>query len=327
VERTSDVANKLPPRFENGRRTISDTRLFFAVPDIIVMECDFTQCKFHRRTDTGESRIVGESFIGCNFERCVFGGTAYKHVRFERCNFRRCDFGMAQFLDCQFQSCIFKECTSEHVSLSATELNPREFLAGAVAPHYNYGSSYEGELSPEALDSQWMEIRRALAAQLLKSNTEIHHTDNSDAALVALKRAELRARVDRLSSRSLRAGVFALLREWARCATTWLILVGTNGGTSVARLVGIAAIAILFYAFLLSVSSVQFQDKPCRVLHVTAPAVVEQVARAASLFLAMGYTAFSGGDVTEVVLLTAGAAIGLIWYALLAAVVIRRVYR
>jgi len=271
--------------------------------------------------------MVGATFVGCAFERCMFGGTAYKHVRFENCSFRRCDFGMAQFLDCQFQSCSFAECTGEHVSFSATEISPTALLAGAVAPHYNYDSSYKGVLSPEALDSQWLEIRRALAAQLLKSNAEIHHTDNSDAALIELKTAELKVRVDRLMSRPLKTGLPSLFRETLRCATLRLILFGTNGGTSVARLVLIAAIAVPFYAFLLSISSVRFQNHPCRLLKVTFPAVIEQLSRAASLFLAIGYTAFTGGNVPEVLLLILGAALGLIWYALLAAVVIRRVYR
>lgn len=52
----------------------------------------------------------------------------------------------------------------------------------------------------------------------------------------------------------------------------------------------------------------------------------QQLARGASLFLAIGYTAFSGGMLATV-LLTVGAVVGLFWYALVAAVVIHRVYR
>ena len=47
----------------------------------------------------------------------------------------------------------------------------------------------------------------------------------------------------------------------------------------------------------------------------------------ASLFLTFGFTAFVPHDPVETLLLTAGAIFGLVWYALLAAVVIRRVYR
>jgi hypothetical protein len=234
---------------------------------------------------------------------------------------------MAQFVDCQFQSCGFNECTGEHVSFTATEIDPTALLTGMVAPHYNYDSSYDGELRPEQLDKEWLEIRRFLAAQVLKSNAEIYHTDNSDRALAELKLAELNARRERLASETFRAGMRFWVRERIHCTVLWLILLGSRGGTSIGRLFFLAAGAISFYAALLSMSSVEFQGTPCTLMTLTIPGVVEQLARATSLFLAIGYTAFKGATVLQVVLLTVGATIGLIWYALIAAVVIRRVYR
>jgi hypothetical protein len=86
LEGSADVSEKLPRPFENGRRTVTGARIFFAVPDIIVLQSDFAQCKFHRRSpERGESRIVGATFVDCTFEKCIFGGTAYKHVHFESC--------------------------------------------------------------------------------------------------------------------------------------------------------------------------------------------------------------------------------------------------
>ncbi len=107
----------------------------------------------------------------------------------------------------------------------------------------------------------------------------------------------------------------------------WLILTLTKGGTSLGRLLWIALFAVLFYASLLSLSCVTFQGLSCHLTAFTSSALIEQIARATSLFLAIGYTAFAGSTALEVVLLTLGATLGLIWYALLAAVVIRRVYR
>ena len=234
---------------------------------------------------------------------------------------------MSQFIDCQFKLCNFTECTGEHVSFSATEINPSALLAGMAPPHYNYDSEYEGELSPTELARQWLEIRRALAAQLVKSNGEIHHTVHCDCALVELKTAELNVRLDLLRSRPLRAGVISSFVEAVRCGVFWLVLGLTNGGTSVARLVVIAFLAVPAYATLLSMSSVTFQGKPCHLASFELAPVINQLACAASLFLAIGYTAFVGNNVLELVLLTVGAGLGLIWYALLAAVVIRRVYR
>ena len=117
-------------------------------------------------------------------------------------------------------------------------------------------------MSPEALDLQWLEIRRALAAQLLKSNSEIHHTANSDVALVELKTAELELRVALLKRQCFQTGLLILIREWLRCGFSRLLLWGTNGGTSVARLGGIAAIIVPLYAILLSFSSVEFRMRP-----------------------------------------------------------------
>jgi hypothetical protein len=234
---------------------------------------------------------------------------------------------MSQFIDCQFRLCVFTECTGEHVSFSATEIDPMSIMAGVPPPHYNYGSPYDGELSPDELESQWMEVRRALAAQLLKSNGEIHHTKYCDAALVTLKNAELSVRVDQLKSRRIHNGVVQSSIEAARCGASWLVLALTKGGTSAARLILIALVAIPVYAVLLSASFVTFQGKSCHLTSFGFGATVSQLSCATSLFLALGYTGFVASSSLELALLTLGSGLGLIWYALLAAVVIRRVYR
>ena len=69
-----------------------------------------------------------------------------------------------------------------------------------------------------------------------------------------------------------------------------------------------------------------FMNKDCHLNSLNGLLLVQQFARATSLFLAFGYTAFSGGTFATV-LLTAAASLGLFWYALVAAVVIHRVYR
>jgi hypothetical protein len=327
LEKKADIAEKLPPHFENGRRTVIGIRFFFQVPDLFIGNCDFKRCKFHRPSDNGNSKIAGTRFADCTFCGCVFGGTEYRHVWFERCSFRRCDFGMSQFFECHFRECIFDECTGEHVSFSATEVSPDEMMKGMVVPLYNYGPDCEGEPSRKTLESQWLEIRRALAAQLLKSNGDVYHTQHSDAALVQLKMTELRVRWDNLRTRSFVGGDTYWVSDLVRAGFLWLILTLTKGGTSMARLVLLAILAIPTYALLLSVSSVTYQGTSCYHPWLHFSTAIKVMAYAASLFLAVGYTAFAGSTAIETVLLTAGAAIGLIWYALMAAVVIRRVYR
>ena len=87
-----------------------------------------------------------------------------------------------------------------------------------------------------------------------------------------------------------------------------------------------AMFIIPLYAFLLSKSHVMFINQNCHLDSFEPSQVPLQLARATSLFLAIGYTAFSGGPLATV-LLTAAASLGLFWYALVAAVVIHRVYR
>jgi hypothetical protein len=81
-----------------------------------------------------------------------------------------------------------------------------------------------------------------------------------------------------------------------------------------------------FYALLLSTSHVTFMNQDCSLNSFQLSLVLQQLARATSLFLAFGYTAFSGGA-PATVLLTAAASLGLLWYALVAEVIIHRVYR
>jgi hypothetical protein len=194
-------------------------------------------------------------------------------------------------------------------------------------PIYNYAEPVpDGELTAAQVAEDWFEVRRKLAAQLLKSNTEIHNTDNSDRGLYELKRAEVKARLEALRVHPLKEGVAYLLPRAAQVLGALLVLKVTKGGTSLARLFLWAMFFVLLYALLLSNSHVTFMGQDCHLNFFERLVVMQQLARAVSLFLAFGYTAFSGGPLA-MVLLTAGASLGLFWYALVAAVVIHRVYR
>jgi hypothetical protein len=107
---------------------------------------------------------------------------------------------------------------------------------------------------------------------------------------------------------------------------SWLVLHATRGGTSLSRLALAGALAILLYAYLLSHSHVTFLSQDCHLNTFEPSLVLQQLARAMSLFLAVGYTAFRG-DPVATVFLTAAASLGLFWYVLLAEVLIHRVYR
>jgi uncharacterized protein YjbI with pentapeptide repeats len=328
IEKSDDLHTKLPSRFEKTkRRSIRAVRFNLSARNLILSEADFHECNFHRRDDQGESHIQDSTFKNCTFERCILGGTLYRHVSFEDCAFIRCDVGAAEFHECQFTDCTFQECTGESASFLATEIDPTALLKGMPAPLYNYeGAIPEGEAPADQVATEWVEVRRKIAAQLLRSNTDIHNTDHSDKGLFELKKAEVQVRLRVLQKQPLKEGVARLPFRAVHLLLDWMILNLTKGGTSLSRLFLTAMVFVFLYAFFLSRSHVVFMDRDCHLASFTLPLVLQQLARATSLFLAIGYTAFSGGTLATI-LLTSASSFGLLWYALVAAVVIHRVYR
>lgn len=313
IERSADVRDKLPARFEKTkRRFVPGVRFYLPASNLIFSEMDFSECKFHRENAQGESKVVGSTFKDCSFERCMIGGTLFRHVRFEACRFFRCDFGGSQFDQCQFIDCTFTECTAENASFVATEVDPSAVLGGMVAPAYNYEEPLPpGEPTADRVAEEWIEVRRKLAAQLLRSNIDIHHRDNSDRGLFELKRTEVEGCFATLRKRSLEDGVARLSLRAMQASLAWLFLKATKGGTSLYRLVLAAMFFVPLYALLLSISHVKFMNQDCHLDSFHVSLVFQQLARAASLFLAFGYTAFSGGTLATV-LLTVAASVGLL---------------
>jgi len=326
IAKSDDVHAKLPVRFEKTkRRSVSAVRLVIA-PKIFFSDTDFRECHFHWRRALGESKVLGSTFANCSFYRCILGGILFKHVAFKGCRFDRCDFEESKFDECQFVDCVFTECTAENATFVVSEIDPTAFVKGMPPPVYNYKDPIpDGEQNAAQVKEDWVEVRRKIAAQLLKSNTDIYHSFNSDRGLFELKRAELAARVQGLQVHSVKDLVGWPLRA-TQVLLSWLVLHATRGGTSLSRLVLAGTLAILVYAYLLSHSHVTFLSQDCYLKSFAPSLVLQQVARATSLFLAVGYTDFSGGPLATV-LLTVAASLGLFWYALVAEVVIHRVYR
>jgi hypothetical protein len=328
IEKSEDLHTRLPARFETTkRRSVEGVRFHLLGSNLIFSDADFSECKFHRPDAHGASRVSGSTFKNCTFKRCILGGTFFRHVTFEGSSFSRCDFGDSEFSECHFIDCTFTECTAENASFVATEVDPTALLAGMPPPVYNYGGRLpDGEATAAQVAVAWVEVRRRLAAQLLRSNTDIHHTANSDRGLFELKRADLKVRFAALKANPLKEGVTRLPLRAAQVLGTWLVLIATRGGTSLSRPILAAILAVPVYALLLSRSHVTFMNQDCHLDSLQASLVLQQLARATSLFLAIGYTAFGGGTLATV-LLTAAASLGLLWYALVAEVVVHRVYR
>lgn len=282
IDKTGDVHAKLPVRFETTkRRSVPAVRLVIA-PKIFFSDTDFRECHFHWRTALGESKVSGSTFANCSFHRCVLGGILFNHVTFKGCKFDRCDFEESKFDECQFVDCVFTECTAENVSFIVTEIDPTAFVKGMPPPVYNYKDPIpDGEQNAAQIKEDWVEVRRKIAAQLLKSNAGIYHSLNSDRGLFELKRAELAARAHGLQVHSLK-DLIAWPLHAIPVLLSWLALHATRGGTSLSRPVFAGTFAILVYAYLLSHSHVRFLGQDCYLNSFAPSLVLQQIARATS---------------------------------------------
>ena len=108
LEKSDDLHTKLPARFEKTkRRSVQGVRFNLRVQNLIFSDADLHECKFHRPDDRDASNISGATFKNCTLERCMLGGTLFRHVTFQGCTFFRCDFGASEFNECQFLDCKF----------------------------------------------------------------------------------------------------------------------------------------------------------------------------------------------------------------------------
>src|SRR6266566_170685 len=137
IEKSDDSHTKLPARLgTTKRRSVPGVRFHLPVPNLIFSAVDFHECKFHCPDARGESKILASTFKNCTFERCMLGGTLFRHVTFEGSTFLRCDLGASEFSECQFIDCVFTECTAENASFVATEVDPTALLKGMPPPSY-----------------------------------------------------------------------------------------------------------------------------------------------------------------------------------------------
>ncbi len=328
IEKSADSHAKLPARFEKTKRRSVPGVRFVLLAQNLIFPIRISVNASSTGQNRGASRKLWVQHLRTALSVVVFSeGLVFRHVTFEGCTFYRCDFGGSEFEECQFVDCIFTECTAENASFVATEIDPTAFLRGMPPPVYNYENPIpDGEATAAQVAADWMEVRRKLAAQLLRSNTEIHHTFNSDRGLFELKRAEVKARLQALRAPPSERRWRRLPLRAIQVFLSWLVLHATRGGTSLSRLFLAATFATLLYASCFLSSHVTFMNQDCHLSSFEPSLVLQQLARAASLFLAIGYTAFSGGPLATV-LLTVAASLGLFWYALVAEVVIHRVYR
>jgi len=333
IETKQDIADKIPVlAADSTKRRVLARRVSVRVKLRNFDDVAFHDCNFHDQHGKGPANIAEITFRGCEFRRSFFGTVHFHRVRFIDCTFERCDFQNAEFSECVLERCQFTECSAQQALFLRTEVDPAAFLSGIVFPVYNLTGK-----APELvrqIQREWQQVRLRLSEQLFRSNSEIFHSQHSDAGLLALKRAQHSAAVDlwrhgasRYDAQPL--SLFEALRRDPggpiRATLRWLNLVLTAGGTSIRNLACVLVILILAYPFLLSSLPITYGGANCTLESLRD--YVRLALASASLLLGFGFTAFSGVGLAATSALVLAGVFGVSWYALLIPVLIRRVYR
>ena len=168
------------------------------------------------------------------------------------------------------------------------------------------------------LRAQVDDVRFRIASRLFRSSSEVSHRFYSDAALRHLKWEELRYRRNRLKWND---PVEAVARGVALAFSTTLYLL-TSGGTSLFRPVVLTIAAILAYSIFLPGDCISYRQDL-----LNSYGWVDRTFVSSALVLGFGFTNFAACNTPAFGILVSGTCAGLALLAILASVIVRRVYR
>jgi Pentapeptide repeats (9 copies) len=278
---------------------------FSDVPPLV-----FDQCNFHVTKGVAETEITSLTFQGATFTSCFLGTILFRSVRFKNCHFLRCDLSHAHFEDCLFEDCEFVECSAWSTRFTGTVIDPRKFLDGVGLPLANFADKPDEK---PTIEQGWVDEQARLAGVLLRSNEDCKHAKFSEAASHLSKSKNLAVELQAImSGRRSRFLILSLVANF-------LVMKATRGGTSLSRLAWIAIGAILLLSFLL--------PEHALVTESATKSVVSRLMGAASGFFGFGFTNLRLESTRDIVIGTIAGSLGLLWFALFAAVLIRRFYR
>ena len=282
-------------------------------------KCTFSRCQFY--IDTNELNVIKQiTFKGCIFDHCFLGSVDYQNVRFEHCSFKNCDFSNSRFEYCVFDQCTFVKCSAYHPEFISTEITP-SFLTGIVLLSENYDT-----LTPEIEDS-FHYMKLGVAKKVYNSNNSIDSHTLSDQSLFELKKAEYvylkrLVRIQFSKKECLNAignGVYIPFK--------WLNLKLTNGGTSLLKLLGYSILFILIVNLYFSNSSITDTNYIFTISDNALVNYLKWLPRTTSIFLAYGYTAYSSHSWLQHFFVNFCVVLGLLSYAMVISVLIRKIYK
>jgi uncharacterized protein YjbI with pentapeptide repeats len=323
---------------------VTNQKVWFKLKKKSIDNVRFVTCQFHIERYTPLSASGGQgapinqleiyelTFRACHFDRTFLGGVAYFNCRFIDCTFDCCDFGGSKFVECAFSDCRFSNCTAWNVIFTRTIIDPTAFLTGLPFPLRNY----QNVALAERQNDQRKHLRTQLeiADHLLGSLANTNQSDFFDRALYYSKLYDFRVKVRRLGEwgryqrlhLSQGWAAWALVVDASRVGFDWLNLLLTKGGTSFTRL------AAIFFGMNLLVFPLLIVPRVSMSYHENAAFFqtsnyFQNVAVGTELFLAFGYTNFKPSDAGSHVMLTLYAVLGIVWYAFLIPVLLRRIYK
>ena len=330
-----DAKNKFNDKTETvegnlAKRFVKSKRMTFKLDNSTFRKIIFDGCNFHNNHGEKYSELSSVSFEDCDFKNSFFGTTEFYKVVFKRCTFQRCDYMNSIFRNCKFINCTFEKCTAYNIMISTTEINPILFLDSIEVPFYNFPSITKA--IKFNISREWIDVKLHIARQLVKSSSEIHHTKLIDDSIYKLKSIELLKTKDKLVNpifhitdiNGEKKGFWYLLffefQNLFNYIFGWVNQLSTRGGTSLIRLILIS----LFFIFLISYHLLHLNTAYGKIdLSISW---LTNIPFSISLFLGFGFSGFSF-PVEDSLILVAYALFGIIWYALLIPVLIRKIYR
>lgn len=269
----------------------------------------FANCNFHDADGITIPVIQNITFRDCSFMNCMLGSVFYKRVKFKNCTFLECDFMNSEFVECIFEESNFTSCTAFDTIFDKTEIDPAAYLNGHCFPIRKYLAADKKLIAKEK--EEWKTIEHRLAYQIYRSNSNIHHSSYSDAGLYLVKKKDYDTRKFSFSKLILGANLKL-----------------TKGLTSLARVftIGLVVYLLSIIAFFYLKPTILFSE---HIIHHNPS--VENILKVSvifiSLFLSFGFTFFKASSTSAWGFLILITSLGLIWYALVLSVIVRKFYK
>lgn len=313
---TKDDFEKIPE--ENN--ILSGRKIVFNYKRAYKNDCTFEKCQFFVEQESAHL-ICQITFKNCFFTSCFMGSVTYQRVRFENVCFTNCDFSNSIFDSCVFDNCTFKRCSAYHPEFINTEINPSKFLSGICYLQQNY------ELSLDENKNEFIYTKFSLSKQIYNSNNSVGSHYLSDIGLYELKKNEFRYLKSTLKQsfknkeykHSFLTVIFLLFK--------WLNIQITNGGTSLSKLLVVVFFLLVFFNFYFSCSSIEEANYNFELSNNCFLRFCQWFPKTMSIFFAYGYTAFKTNNGLYFAIINLCAFLGIIFYAMVISILIRKIYK